>query len=126
MSKIEDKMVSAVLNGKSFSREGTQVQVVYDANDAYHNAKVKLDGSEVAHYYYSLSDNEWVIRLTDGLKRSPVARSRLNALIRDIAKGGERIEIYDVLGDSRSWKYRMGANRYRWLGEIRLFAVNPN
>ncbi len=126
MSKIEERMVESVLEGKDMSRDGTKVRIVcQEETGEYHSAFVSYRGTEVAHYYWSLTDVRWTIRLTDGLKRTPVVLSRLNALIQGVAKGGKRNSIYDVLEPSKFWVYKMGASRYKWSGTHYFFANPP-
>ncbi len=125
MNKIEIRMCGAVLGGYTMSKDGTRVLVTDDSNGEFHNARVTLRRHEIAHYYYHLSEGEWVIRLTDDLVRTPVVLSRLDALIKSVVKGGKRNTVYKSFGPSSAWAYKLGASRYNWEGTHLFIARSP-
>ena len=121
MRKIETKMCEAVLNGKSMSKDNTTVTVIRDEHGQYHSALVKLHGNEIAHYFWSGTEKQWVIRLTDAMWQTPTTKSRLNALLEGIGQG-DRLRIYQ---SNHKWFYHMGANDYVWTGEALFMANQP-
>ncbi len=130
MRKIEERMCHAVINGKNMSKDNTTVEVTYTPNGEYHHAFVRLFGNEIAHYYWSGEERSWVLRLSDGLRRTVTTKSRLNALLEGVAKG-DRLRIYSKGWDNEQhtqqiWFYQMGANHYRWEnGSATFQATNP-
>ena len=131
MRKIEQRMVDAVLNGKNMSKDNTTVSVVRDEHEQYHSAVVRLHGHEIAHYYFSGTERQWVIRLTDALWRTPTTKSRLNALLQGIGQG-DRLSVNQRCTGCKTknhhkcdWFYTMGANDYVWHGDATFMAVSP-
>ena len=121
MRKIEQQMVNAVLKGKPFTKDNTQVYVEYTDEGVYHHAYVHLHGNEIAHYYWSGEEKQWVIRLSDGMWQTPTTKSRLNALLSGVGQGS-RLSVFQRDFD---WYYTMGANNYKWDGAQMFLAYNP-
>lgn len=136
MRLIEQKMCDAVLNGKSMSRDNTTVSVIRDEHGQYHSAVIQLHGNEIAHYYWSGTEKQWVMRLTDARWRTVTTKSRLNALLDGVGQG-DRLHIYQhckgcqktAKGQpihTHKWFYTMGANDYVWTGDALFMANQPN
>ena len=77
--KIEALMNAAIVQGKNFSRDNTQVL----HNDGV--AEVYLHGNKIAEIY------ETSLRLFDGGWRTNTTKSRLNAILKENGAGDESI-----------------------------------
>jgi len=114
-------MVNAVLSGKKMSKDNTTVRIERTDEGNYHSAFVYLHGNEIAHYYWSGEEKQWVIRLTDAMWQTPTTKSRLNALLSGVAQG-TRLGLFQ---HDFKWYYTMGANNYKWTGDMLFMAYDP-
>ena len=119
--KIEQQMVNAVLSGKTFSKDNTVVRIERTDEGAYHSAFVYLHGNEIAHYYWSGEEEQWVIRLSDAMWQTTTTKSRLNALLSGVGQG-TRLSMFQR---DYQWYYTMGASQYKWDGAALFMAYDP-
>ena len=121
MNKVETKMCKAVLNGTSMSQGNTTVTITRDGEGGFHSAMVRLHGNEIAHYYFSLTDDHWVIRLSDGGWLTMTTKTRLHALMECVVQD-DRVSIFQR---SKKWYYTLGATTYNWIGQSMFMANSP-
>ena len=121
MLKIEQSMNEALVDAKDFSQSNTSVVWVRHENGDPHSASIYLHGSKIGWYFWSGTDESWMLLLDDCNYQTDTTKSRLNALLTGIGQGN-RLGIFQR--DFR-WYYVMGANEYKWTGSQRFLAMPP-
>lgn len=121
MSKIEQAMNNALVDGKDFSQSNTTVAWVRHENGDPHSASIYLHGNKIGWYFWSGVEDSWMLLLDDCNWRTRTTKSRLNALLSGIGQGN-RLSIYQK---GKQWYYVMGANEYKWVGSHRFLAMPP-
>ena len=87
MLKIEQSMNKALVDGKDFSQSNTTVVWVRHENGDPHSASIYLHGNKIGWYYWSGTEESWMLLLDDCNWQTPTTKSRLNALLRGIVEG---------------------------------------
>ena len=94
MRKIEEAMNRSLVQGRDFKRDNTRVEWVRHENGDLHSASIYLHGHKIGWYYYSGSEQSWMLLLDDCNWLTVTTKSRLNALLRGMAD--ERTYIYQL------------------------------
>ncbi len=92
MRKIEEVMNRSLVQGRDFKRDNTEVVWVRHENGDLHSASIYLHGHKIGWYYYSGSEETWMLLLDDCQWLTVTTKSRLNALLRGMAD--EKTYIY--------------------------------
>ena len=92
MRKIEEAMNRALVQGRDFKRDNTRVEWVRHDNGDLHSASIYLHGHKIGWYYYSGTEQSWMLMLEDANWQTPTTKSRLNALLSEMAE--ERTYVF--------------------------------
>ena len=121
MRKVEEAMNRALVQGRDFKKDNTRVEWVRHEGGDIHSASIYLHGHKIGWYYYSGTEQSWMLLLEDANWQTVTTKSRLNALLSGMAE--ERTYIYQQ--DFQWFLVQSDGVPRNWSGSHRFIAHPP-